>query len=106
MRKNIVNVLHREPIGTKIGYDFYNPDGTPVLESEYEAIAYSDWHKVEMSYEDLCKDLGFIPEAHFVDVTKSGTIYGTFGKPEDFLALRIAVRDNGYKMKSRKHANR
>lgn len=94
---NNVTVLRRELIGTKPSDEYKNPDGTPAT-----VLVFSDWHKVTMTYDELCHDLGFIPETHFVEVTKAGTIYGTFGKPEEFQALRAAAQEKGYKLRASK----
>lgn len=53
---------------------------------------------VEVSYEGLCKDLGFDPTVHFVKVTTRRTITWTAGKADEIMALKRACRDNGYKM--------
>lgn len=52
----------------------------------------------EESYEEVCENLGFIAEVHFVKITTRGTITFTCGKPEEIRALRQACRENGYKM--------
>lgn len=54
-------------------------------------------NKVEMSYEEVCAELGFIASVHFVKVTSAGTIGYTVGKPYEINALRAAVKANGYK---------
>jgi hypothetical protein len=54
-------------------------------------------NKVEMEYGDICKELGFVPESHFVEVTTRGSITFTVGKPDEIKDLYKAVVDNGYK---------
>lgn len=54
-------------------------------------------NKVEMEYGDICKELGFVPEFHFVEITNRGTITFTIGKPDEIKELYKAVVDNGYK---------
>lgn len=51
--------------------------------------------KLSRSYEDICKDLGFLPEIHFVKV-KRAKIGFTLGKPHEIKALYAAVVENGY----------
>lgn len=101
-RNRKVVVQRRDRIGVETKYEFYEPDGSPVMESAYEAVVYSDWRKETMTYEQLCCTLGFDPDCRFVDVTDSGTIFGTFGKPEEFRALRAAVDSNGFRRKYQK----
>lgn len=50
------------------------------------------------SYESICHELGFIPETHFVRVTRSGKISYTAGKPSEIKALRKACAEKGYEM--------
>lgn len=57
-----------------------------------------DGNKVQMTYDDICHDLGFIPEIKFVRVTNHGTICWTIGKPGEIQALRAAVKSHGYVM--------
>lgn len=57
-----------------------------------------DGKPVEMTYEALCKDLGFCSDVHFVKVTTRRTITWTAGKADEIMALKRACRDNGYKM--------
>jgi hypothetical protein len=91
----MVTVLRRERIGTRLSTENFNPDGSPAT-----VIIYSDWHKVKMTYAELCHDLGFLPEVAFVEVTKAGTIRGTCGKPEEFRTLRLAAMEKGYKLRA------
>ena len=58
-------------------------------------------NKVEMEYSDICKELGFVPESHFVEVTNRGTITFTVGKPDEIKDLYKAVADNGYKVSAK-----
>lgn len=55
-------------------------------------------NKQEMSYEDVCKRLGFIPEIHFVKVTTRGTVDFTIGKPNEIRALKRAITREGMVM--------
>lgn len=55
-----------------------------------------DGVKTSMDYEEVCKDLGFIPSVRFVRVTTRGTISWTVGKPEEIKALRYACESKGY----------
>ena len=56
-----------------------------------------DGEKIEMSYEDVCHTLGFIPYVNFVKVTTRGTITFTIGKPCEIRSLLVAVKANGFK---------
>lgn len=53
--------------------------------------------KKQMSYEEICKELGFIPSSNFVKVTTRGTITFRLGKPYEIRALLNAVVKNGFK---------
>lgn len=53
---------------------------------------------VNMTYEDICRELEFIPDINFVKVTNCGTISFTCGKPDEIKTLRKNVIDNGYKL--------
>ena len=50
------------------------------------------------SYEQVCKNLGFDSDSHFVKVTNRGTVTYTVGKPNEIRLLKKACRENGYKM--------
>lgn len=50
-----------------------------------------------MSYDEICHDLGYIPEVRFVHVTSTGSISYTVGKPQEIRSLYSAVISNGYK---------
>lgn len=52
---------------------------------------------VTLTYEELCKRLGFIPETEFVELTNAGTVTFTIGKPEEIKALYAAVLREGFK---------
>ena len=58
---------------------------------------WKDEKKVEMTYEEICHDLGFISEVHFVRITKAGTITFTLGKPSEIRSLIASCREYGYK---------
>jgi len=53
---------------------------------------------IEMTYEDICHDLGIIPSIHFVEITNRGTISFTVGKPEEIRHLINTAEDKGYKL--------
>lgn len=53
--------------------------------------------KKQMSYEEICKELGFIAACKFVKVTTRGTISFSVGKPDEIRALLNAVVKNGFK---------
>lgn len=46
-------------------------------------------------YEAICHRLGFIPEVHFVRITRAGLISFTCGKPDWVRALLSACRREG-----------
>jgi hypothetical protein len=50
-----------------------------------------DGATVAITYEELCKRLGFTPETEFVELTNAGTVTFTIGKPEEIKALYAAV---------------
>lgn len=58
-------------------------------------IRLQDGSKAQMTYNDVCKLLGYIPEAHFVEITTAGTITFTAGKPCEVLRLAQAVTAEG-----------
>lgn len=64
---------------------------------------YSEWEKEEKTYDEVCNNLGFIPDVRFVHITNSGTIAGTLClQPSDQRAaaqLRLFLRE-----KSTRHA--
>ena len=47
-------------------------------------------------YEDICHELGFIPDVHFVKITTRGTIDYTLGKPDEVKALYYATIKHDY----------
>lgn len=53
--------------------------------------------KVDMSYGDICKELGFCADVHFVKITTRGTITFTAGKPNEIQALYRAATSMSYK---------
>ena len=55
--------------------------------------------KVEMTYEDICHDLGFAPECNFVRITTANTIGFWVATPDEARALVAACRRKGYKVK-------
>ena len=52
---------------------------------------------ISMSYEDVCADLGYMPEAKFVKVTNRGTITFTVGRTREIKRLYRNVIDKKYK---------
>lgn len=52
--------------------------------------------KQEMTYEEVCRDLGFTPSVNFVKVTTAGTIGFWAGKPNEIRALYKSVEEHGY----------
>ena len=55
-----------------------------------------DGSKVEMSYFDICKTLGFSPETGFVEITNDGTLTFTVGRPHEIRAYAAAIKDKGF----------
>lgn len=53
--------------------------------------------KKQMSYEEICKELGFIAECKFVEVTNRGSITFSCGTPDEVRALYNAVQNRGFK---------
>lgn len=51
---------------------------------------------VEVDYATLCHELGFDPDAGFVEVRR-GMIGWSIGKDHEIIALKRACRDHGYK---------
>ncbi len=52
--------------------------------------------KIEKTYEEICRDLGIIPEIKFVEVTNHGSISFTTGRPEEIRLLRSAAQSKKY----------
>nr|DAH87588.1 MAG TPA: amylase [Caudoviricetes sp.] len=69
------------------------------LEKVYKVFVNSE--EKEMSYEDVCKELGFIPEIGFVDITDTGAITFTVGKSEEIKELYSACQSRGFKISKR-----
>lgn len=57
----------------------------------------ADGATVALTYEELCKRLGFIPEVEFVELTNAETVTFSIGKPEEVKALYAAVLREGFK---------
>ena len=95
----IMLVLKRRITGYRtediVGWKIDPP--SPIYSEEYFAE--------DMTYEDVCHDLGFLPEVSFVRITKAGTISYTCGKPDEIRALYFSVRKKGYKCASDFHVN-
>lgn len=53
--------------------------------------------KKQMSYEEICKELGFIAKCKFVNVTTRGTITFYVATPDEVRALYKSVLDCGFK---------
>ena len=53
--------------------------------------------KVTKTYEEICRDLGFIPETHFVTVNTCGAIGFSAGKRDEIRQLYRAIHRKGYK---------
>lgn len=53
--------------------------------------------KKQMSYEEICKELGFSAPSHFVRITNWGTISFSVGKPDEIRALCKSVEKYGFK---------
>lgn len=56
-----------------------------------------DGEKVEMLYEGICHELGYIPGVEFVKITTRGTISFWLGKPFEIRGLLSDVRSRGFK---------
>lgn len=56
----------------------------------------SDGSTIEITYQALCHDLGFIPEVEFVSITTRGTISFPIGRPHEIKALKQACIQKGY----------
>jgi len=52
--------------------------------------------KVEMNYKDVCKELGYKPDVHFVKITTQGRIGFTVGKPDEIWGLYRSVTNKGF----------
>lgn len=53
--------------------------------------------KVEMTYAEICHDLGFYSEAEFIKITNKGTIAFYCGRPNEVRALLSEANEKGYK---------
>lgn len=53
--------------------------------------------KKQMSYEEICKELGFSASSSFVKITNRGTISFSVGKPDEIRALYKSVDEYGFK---------
>lgn len=49
-----------------------------------------------MTYAEVCKALGFIPDVRFVEITSRGTIGLSVGKPHEVKALLSACERCGF----------
>ena len=54
--------------------------------------------KIEMTYDEVCYDLGFCLAVRFVDITPRVEVTFTTGRPEEARALYQAVKDRGYNL--------
>ena len=59
-------------------------------------IKTADGATVALTYEELCKRLGYVPEVEFVELTNAGTVTFSIGKPEEIKALYAAVLRKGF----------
>lgn len=68
-------------------------------QSELEQVhkVYVNGNVQKMSYQNICKELGFVPEIGFVDITTTGAITFTLGKPEEIKALYRTCQAKGFK---------
>lgn len=60
-------------------------------------IVIKNGEKKQMSYEEICKEPGFIASSNFVKVTTRGTITFRLGKPYEIRALYKSVKEYGFK---------
>ena len=58
-------------------------------------IPLNDGGKALMTYDEICRLLGYTPESNFIAVTTAGTISFTVGKPHEVLGLARAVTAAG-----------
>lgn len=63
--------------------------------SKLYKIQRQDGSKALMTYDEVCAQLGYQPEAHFVEITTAGTITFTLGRPNEVLELARAVTAAG-----------
>lgn len=69
------------------------------MKAEYVyKIRKTDGSTENMTYNDLCHRLGFIPEVHFVRVTTAGTVSFWCGKPDEIRSLKRACTDCNIRM--------
>jgi hypothetical protein len=54
-----------------------------------------------MTYEDICHKLSIVPDVHFVEVNKAGTIDFTIGKPDEINYLIGMVNNAGMQLSAR-----
>lgn len=52
---------------------------------------------VEMTYKEICQDLGFYPQTEFIRITNRGTIAFYCGRPNEVRALLLKANERGYK---------
>ena len=53
--------------------------------------------KKQMSYDEICKELGFSAPSHFVRITNWGTISFSVGKPDEIRSLYKSVEERKFK---------
>lgn len=100
-RNRVVRVMKKEYLGRKcIPAEETTGDPYGGVCDQIVDCWSPEFHAIEMTYEDLCRDLGFDPDVRFVEVTRAGSITYTIGKPEEIHALWAAVSERGYKRKS------
>ena len=63
---------------------------------KYYKVKKENGTKVEMDYDDVCRDLEFDPDVRFIKITTAGTISFWAGKPNEIIRLWNAVVEKGY----------
>lgn len=58
-------------------------------------VKFKDGTVKNMKYEDVCHKLGFVPETHFVKITRGGAIGFEIGTPNEIRALYRAIEREG-----------
>ena len=91
-----IKVQRRELLGEETGEYSYT-DEFGVFHEDKRKVWSKEYSRSEMTYDEVCHDLGFIPSVHFVEITTAGTIDFTAGTWEDIKALWDAVIDKGYR---------
>lgn len=66
------------------------------MEEKTRKIKKADGSTCEMTYNDICAELGFSASIEFVKITNAGTISFTCGKMNEVRSLLSSVISNGY----------